>query len=287
MFRSKLSLCLATGALTIGSFLVVVSCNKKDKNANPTTTTEDNGYATEHAAAEKSFDDAQTIADQSANVVSGSLGYKTTALTTGGCATVTHSATGDTTTVDFGTVNCLCHDGRNRRGKIIITKTGPYTTTGTVKTITFDNYYQNDNQITGTKTVTNMGLNSSSQPYFNVTVNGSVILASGAGTISTNWNRVRTWTAGSATPTDYTDDVYSISGSGTFTRPSGAVVNVNISTATPLVVAFGCRWIEAGTIVYTLPSGLTRTINYGTTPACDATATLTTPAGATYTITMP
>lgn len=287
MFKSKLSLALSTAAMTIGLFVFVASCHKKDTTT--TTTTEDNSYANEHSVAEKSYDDAQSIADQANNVTSGSIGYKTTELTAGSCATVTHSATGDTTTIDFGTTNCMCSDGRNRRGKIIVMKTGAYTATGSVKTITFSNYYQNDNQVTGTKTITNMGNNSAGEPYFNVSVNGSVILASGGGTITTSWARIRTWTAGSATPTDWTDDAYEISGSGTITRPSGAVVSVNISSATPLVIKYGCRWIEAGIIVYTLPSGLTRTINYGdnTAPVCDATAILTTPSGATYTITMP
>jgi hypothetical protein len=132
-----------------------------------------------------------------------------------------------------------------------------------------------------------MGPNSAGQPVYNISISGAVILASGAGTVTTSWSRVRTWTAGYTTPTDWTDDVYSISGTGTLTRPSGAVINVNISASTPLVVAYGCRWIESGTIVYTLPSTLTRTINYGNTPNCDASATLTTPSGATYAITMP
>ena len=287
MFRSKLSICLGTAAMVACSFMLVVSCHKKPAIISPTPT-EDNGYANEHAVAEKSYDDAQSIADQANNVTSGSLGYKTTELTAGGCASVTRSVTGDTITIDFGTVNCMCHDGRNRRGKIIVTKVGAYTDSASVKTITFSNYYQNDNQVTGTKTVTNMGHNSSGQPYFNISINGSVILASGAGTITTNWTRVRTWTAGYLTPTDWTDDVYAISGSGSMTRATGAVVNINIPTTTPLVVAYGCRWIEAGTITYTLAAtGATKSINFGTTATCDNTAILTTPSGATYTITMP
>jgi hypothetical protein len=128
--------------------------------------------------------------------------------------------------------------------------------------------------------------NSLGQPYFNVTVNGTVTLASG-GTVSTNWTRVRTWTDGYTTLTDFTDDKYTVSGNGTLTRASGAVVNVSIPTTSPLVFAAGCRWIEAGTLVFTLPSGLTRSINYGNTAACDNQAVLTLPSGLTYTITMP
>lgn len=280
MKATRISLLLGASALAMAS-IFYTSCNKKTDDNN-----EDTGYSTEQSISEKSFSDAQSIADLASNVNSGSsLGYKTTALTAGGCATVTRAA--DSMVIDFGATNCLCHDGRYRRGQIIVRFTGRYADSGSVHTITFRNYYQNDNQVLGTKVVTNMGNNSAGQPYFNVTVAGSVVLASGAGTITTNWTRVRTWTAGYTTLTDWSDDVYQIYGTGTITRPSGALVNVAISNTTPLVVAAGCRWIQAGTVVYTLPSGLTRTINYGTTPTCDAAATITLPSGRTIAVTLP
>ncbi|NCX95301.1 MAG: hypothetical protein EBX41_02625 [Chitinophagia bacterium] len=279
MKKTNLIAVFSIAALALGTVVYTTAC-KKTK----TEDKEETGYTTEQSIAEKSFTDVQNIADLASNVTSGgSLGYKTTELTAGGCATVTRA--GDSIVVDFGATNCLCHDGRYRRGVIVVHYTGRYADSGSTHTVTFRNYYQNDNQVTGTKTVTNLGNNSLGQPTFSVSVNGAVILASGAGTLTSVWTRTRTWTAGYTTPTDWTDDVYSITGSGSITRPSGAVVNVNITT--PLIVAASCRWIEAGTIAYTLSSGATRTINYGTTPACDNTAILTLPSGTTYTITMP
>lgn len=280
MFKTKLSFYVGALAVTVGSLAFLASCNKNKK----TDTTEDTGYASEHSTAEKSFNDAESISDQASTVTSGStLGYKTTELTSA-CATVTRTT--GSIVVDFGTVNCLCNDGRNRRGKILISYTGNYSDSGSVRTITFDNYYQNDNNVAGTKTVTNMGHNSLGQPYFNVTVNGTVTLATG-GTVSTNWARVRTWTDGYNTLTDFSDDKYTVSGTGTLTRANGAIVNIAIPTTTPLVFAAGCRWIEAGTLTFTMPSGLTRSINYGNTATCDNQAVLTLPSGTTYTITMP
>jgi len=280
MFQSKLSFYVGALALTAGSVAFLASCGKNKK----VDTTEDTGYASDHSTAEKSFNDAESISDQASTVTSGStLGYKTTELTSA-CASVTRTT--GSIVVDFGTTNCLCNDGRLRRGKILISYTGNYSDSGSVRTITFENYYQNDNNVAGTKTVTNMGHNSLGQPYFNVTVNGTVTLASG-GTVSTNWTRVRTWTDGYNTLTDFTDDKYTVSGTGTLTRASGAVVNIAIPTTTPLVFAAGCRWIEAGVLTFTMPSGLTRSINYGNTATCDNQAVLTLPSGATYTITMP
>ena len=276
MFKSKLSICIATTAITLGTFLFVASCHKKDNTT--TSSTEDTGYAADQQLAEKSYSDAESISNVAANTTSGTtMGYRTTATTIGACATVTHS--GDSIIVDFGTTDCTCADGRVRRGKIIITYTGGhYADSGSTHTITFDNYYQDDNAVTGTKTVTNMGNNSAGQPYFNVTISGTITRTTGT-VITANWTRVRTWIAGYTTLGVWADDVYSISGTGTMTRTTSAGVtttlSADISTATPLITAYTCRYIEAGTITYTLSTGAVRSINFGTTPHCDATATLT------------
>lgn len=273
----------AFSAMVLSATLLAVSCNK-NKIDEGAFETDEADYASEHALAEQTFDNVQDIADQGADMATGGdLGYKTAGITAGGCAVVTRSA--GNIIVDFGTTNCLCRDGRYRRGKIRINYTGAYADSGSRHTITFDNYYQNDNKIEGTKTVTNMGRNSAGQPYFNIAVTGTITKAAG-GVITTNWTRVRTWTTGYSTLGDRTDDVYEITGSGTLTRATGAVINISIPTTTPLVIALSCRWIQAGTVVYTLTSGATRTLNYGTTPACDNTAILTLPSGRTFTITL-
>ena len=278
MQKMKFNLYIGAAAVAL-SLSLFTACRKNDDKNNSTTVTEDTGYATDQNLSEKMYDDVQGIADKASVTPNGGSGaFKTSA-----CATVAHS--GSTITVDFGPTNCLCADGRNRRGKIIINYTGKYADSGSVRTITFDNYYQNDNKIEGTKTVTNMGTNSAGQKYFNVTVSGTITKADGT-TIVTNWTRVRTWVAGATTPLDWTDDVYRITGSGTITRPAG-VVNVNIAAATPLEVHLDCKWIESGTITYTLPSGLTRSLNYGDTPSCDNQAKLTLPSGVVKTITLP
>lgn len=280
MKRSTLSIYGGLAAVVLGTTILVTSCQKRTKDD-----TEETGYATEQAVSEKSFNDAEAIADQASTIASGgSLSYKGTGITSA-CATVTRSA--GLITVDFGATNCLCNDGRYRRGKIIINYTGAYADSGSTHTITFDNFYQNDNKIAGSKTVTNMGHNSSGQPYFDVNVNGTVTLASSGGVVTTLSHRTRTWIAGYTTTGDFSDDVYSLTGSGSITRPSGTTINVTISNLSPLIIAAGCRWIEAGTITFALPSGLSRSINYGTAATCDNQAVLSLPSGATYDITLP
>ncbi|MES2703122.1 MAG: hypothetical protein V4649_10810 [Bacteroidota bacterium] len=282
MRNSRLYLVLGTAAITMSVFLFTASCKKNKNNA----TTEDTGYASDHALAEKNFDDAESVADVAAHASSGSSIYRTTATTAGPCAMVTKA--GSTITVDFGTVNCTCTDGRTRRGKIIINHTGSYFDSGSVRTITFDNYYQNDNRIEGTKTVTHMGLNSAGKPYYNITLAGGKITRSTGATIESSWARTRTWTNGSGTPFLWSDDEYSITGGGSITRTSaaGVVTTGTVAITSPLIVKAGCRWIEAGTVSYTFAGG-TRTLNYGTTATCDDQAVLTTAAGTTTTITLP
>ena len=276
MHKSNLRLCLSTAAITISVFVFTAACHKSD-----TTTAEDTSYATDQSTTEKTFEDVQTAADQ-ASTTNGSMNFR---ITSSACATVTHSIStsgtyaGDSViTIDFGSTDCLCNDGSYRRGQIVVYYSGHYAVTGSTHTITFNNFYQNDNQVTGTKTVTNMGTNTSGQIYFDVTVNGSIILANGAGTLSASWNWVRTWI------TQGTPNVYQITGTGTLTRANGTTLTADITS--PLVFASNCRWIEEGTVVYTLPGGLTRTLNYGNTAVCDAEAQLTLPNGKTYNITL-
>jgi hypothetical protein len=275
MRKSYLFQIFTIAAYTVSVIIFMAACHKNK--------VEDTGYANDHATTEQTFNDVQTISDQAAATSSATLGYKTTATTIGGCATVTR--TSGKIVVDFGNSDCVCHDGRKRRGQIIVTYTGEYADVGSVHTITFDNYYQNDNKVTGTKTVTNIGPNSQGQPVFNVSVNGSVTLQSSGGTISTEWTRVRTWTAGYSTPTDMTDDTYQITGSGTLTRANGRVISETITA--PLVVAYSCRWIEAGAITFSVATGQSRVLNYGDTPNCDDLATIKLGNGTVRNITLP
>jgi hypothetical protein len=71
----------------------------------------------DNALAEFSYNDALNIADEASTLQTGdNLGsYKTAS----NCATVTHDTNTmpRTITIDFGAANCLCNDGRNRRGK--------------------------------------------------------------------------------------------------------------------------------------------------------------------------
>ena len=237
--------------------------------------------------ADVSFNDAQTIADEGATTgsiasfrESGYDGFLNA------CATVTRDtvSTPRVTTIDFGDANCLCQDGRNRRGKIIVTHTGRYRDASTVITTTFDNYYVQDNKIEGTRTVTNMGANSLGQPYFTVAENGSVIRANGAGTITWASNRTRTWTEGFATAIRQ-DDVYEITGSSSATAANGNACSATILSPLVRKMSLDCRrHFVAGELKLMIEGRPERVINFGD-GTCDDIATVTVN-GVTHTITL-
>ena len=194
--------------------------------------------------------------------------------------TITHDTTSNpkVLTVDYGTSNCECNDGKTRRGKIITTYTGSYLATGTVITHTTDNYYVNDIKIDGTKTVTNKGTNSNSQPYFDIQINGVATLTSGT-IVNYTSTRVRTWTNGFSTPLYRLDDVYEITGAANASYSNGGGYTANTTSAIQIKV--GCGFPTKGTISMTPINKATRVIDYGD-GNCDLQFTVTVN-GRTYT----
>jgi hypothetical protein len=254
----KAALVLSIGAITLSS-----GCMKALKES--TVSAED------HALAEGTYNDVHQITNEAANGSVSSFKTDEDASTLSACATITHDSTSSPRhlTIDFGAVNCLCLDGRYRRGKILVSYTGHYRDAGSVHDISFDNYYVNDNKVSGTKTVTNMGLNSAGHSYFSIHVDGTIEKADGR-TVTWVSDRQREWLAGESTSTKL-DDVYLITGSASGTTADGDHFTANITV--PLRKALACRWIESGSIEFTPGSKPTRTIDFGT-GSCDDEATI-------------
>lgn len=176
-----------------------------------------------------------------------------------------------TITIDWGSTNCTCNDGKTRRGKLVSTFTGSYFAQGTVITHTPVDYYVNDNKVEGTKVVTNMGLNGNGQPYYNVEINGVVTMSTGE-IVNYTSTRVRTFISGYTTPSIFIDDEYEITLSSNATVTNGDSYEAH--TTSPLVVKVGCGYIKKGVLSIT-PSGKPeRVIDYGE-GSCDATFTIT------------
>lgn len=256
-------------AATVG--MLFTSC-RKDKDEKDT----DTSSASDNALAEGTYNDVNNIADEASTGTLSSFltpmdPENKSILST--CATITNdtSISPHILTINFGTTNCLCNDGRNRRGIINVSYVGQYRDSASTHTITFTNYYVNDNQILGTKTVTNNGHNAAGNLSYSVVVNGQIIKAGGGGTINWTSTRTREWIVGELT-LPWNDDVYLITGSANGTNAAGNSFNMAITTA--LRREIGCRHFVSGSLTLT-PSGKpTRYVDFGS-GACDNQATVT------------
>lgn len=263
-------------SLSIGFF----ACKKKtEDNTQPTTTT-DYTPASDNAIAESAFDDVfkQSNSGCKDGESQVGLGGKSNQSINSGCATVTITPFDTTSwpktiTVDFGTTNCLCTDGKYRRGKIIISTTGRWRTSGTVVTVTTQNYYVNEYKVEGTKTITNNGRNSSNHLNYTVQVtNGKVTKPNNAGIVTWNSTRNHEWVEGELTIFNLLDDVYNITGTANGVSASGRSYTYTILDA--LVVQVGCRWVKDGSLKIEIQNTPTITVDYGD-GTCDANATAT------------
>jgi hypothetical protein len=213
---------LGIAALAIAGFS---SCNKENGD-NDTFASEDEAFST------MIIDEIQTIAD---DAMFGDVnlriadGNQTLA---GPCATKTldTTVTPRVLTIDFGAVNCLCSDGRYRRGKLITTFTGHYRDSGTVITHSTQNYFVNDNEVINNSVVTNMGHNSNGNLFYTIVANGTIIMALSGDTITHSSNRQREWILGANTP-QRQDDVYLITGTSSVSNSNGHGATSTITNA--------------------------------------------------------
>lgn len=265
-----------------GVLLSLSSCEKKSVTETVDSVTDsDVTTASDNSLAESVFGDVENIADQASE---GQLisfipevnfnGSKPISHQKSSCATITHDTTSSPRllTIDFGASNCLCNDGKNRRGEVLVSYDGRYRDTGSVHTISFNNYFVNDNQVMGSKSVTNNGVNSSNKINFSIEVDGKLIKANTSDTIVWISSRTRTWEEGDSTLINWLDDVYSITGTCSGVNSAGVSYSANITS--PLIRALNCRWFESGTLEITPQGKLTRVLDYGL-GECDANATVT------------
>lgn len=259
---------LAVAAITI------TSCKK---NEDPDISDLPDSSIGEVSTTENEFNDIDNMSNEAGSTGSLSRGNASLDGLLSVCATVTKDSvsTPKKLTIDFGAANCLCNDGKYRRGKIIITHQGQFGDSGTTHTTTFDNYFVNDNQVTGTRTMVNNGKNAAGNPNFTVTVDGSIIKANNAGTLTWKATKYREWTAGHSTPKVIGDDIYSVTGNGSGTRPDGSTFAMDIVQPLIRKMELGCRKHFVKGQIKITPSGKPeRLVDYGD-GTCDDQATVT------------
>ena len=275
---------LISAGILFSAFAILYSCKKEKEEVKEfdTQSSQDNSLA------EAAFNDImeisnQAIQNQSSGLSSYRLKDQENSLLSN-CATVTVTpdsiGPGGNIVVDFGSTPCQCTDYRYRKGIVNVNYTGTYRDSAAVITATLTDYFvgldsTNMFQVMGTKTVTNKGHNAAGHLWYTINVSGQLKNSSGA-TMTWNSQRQREWIAGEATTgltlQDYTDDIYSITGSADGTTFEGQAYTASITQA--LIVQVGCRWIQSGTFDLTPTGFATRSFDYGS-GACDNDATLT------------
>ncbi len=276
-----------TTALLFCFAALIVSCNTDDSD------TDDLNAVYNNAASETAYNDVASIGDES--VIDDDLSsfkLDDAEKISAPCATITKGDTNDmpnVTTIDFGSVNCLCNDGKNRRGKIIINHPPPSMArdSGALFHHEFLDFYVNDNKVLGYIDVKNHGFSPEGFHHFKWDVVGGLELADGEGSLSWESHQVKAYLAGFETPTRL-DDKIGIQGSSSGVTQAGEAYTAEIDSLQPLRQKFevGCRkHFFAGTAFVTPQGRPQMTINYGDFPAevCDDIAIVTVN-GNTYTI---
>jgi hypothetical protein len=265
-------------SITLLAGLFIVSCQKEKEPA----TTPDMDMTEKSAMAESTFDELTELADQAYGLkVLNLKNDPGTADRLGDCATITLDTTvmPRVLTIDFGEENCLCRDGKWRRGKIIVTFNGRYHQPGTVITHSFENYYVNDNHVEGQRVLTNHGPNSSGYPEISIVSEGTITFNQNGLVLTMENQRLRTWIEGYDQP-GWWNNVFLITGSGSHNYSNGNGFTRTITE--PLRREATCHHFVSGT-VETIPQNTpARILDYGD-GECDNIATITID-GQTYTI---
>ena len=257
--------------LVVGFFAFLVSCKKTEtKSDDPTTeSTAISTSANDDNTADAAFMDLKEITDQT-GLEPTKRGFDTIKYP---CANITvikdvNSQT-LTATVDFGSENCVCKDGKLRRGKIMVKVIGNLNTPGSSKIYSTSDYFVNNNGVSGTKTVTVIGDHS----FRVVVANGKITKADG-GIVTWNTDRTRTMITGFNKKDTITDHVFEIAGTSFGTNAAGNTYKFTTIDGSPLVKSFGCQWIKSGKLKIERAGKLDATIDYGD-GTCDDQGTVT------------
>ncbi len=232
-------------------FGMTTSCRKDRKESLGNTITIDN------STAENLYSDLFKVAD---NISSTEAGIRENEIGCIDSIQVDTTSSPRTVLIDFGTDDCVASDGRIRKGQVLLTYTGRYRDEGTVITITPLNYTVNGYQLSGSKTITNLGLNNNGDVAFSIVVDGNVTAPGNVWNIEWNSNRIRTWVEGSNTLTIW-DDVYEITGTASGITRNDLPYSVLITV--PLRAEIGCRWLVSGVMILSPEGYDARTIDFG------------------------
>jgi len=246
-----------TGIAFIAMATFFASCDKTETDLN--TEAQDQNLAAEI------FDEINEISDEAfakSETLKSEDGMRNFRLGEKTVVTRTMTNAMITIVIDYGIVNDTCADGKTRRGKMIITHTGRFWDGNVTSTFTFENFFVNDNQIKGLKTIVG-SINDAKQRTGTITDDGEIILADNAGTISWTSTRTRTLIEGSTTRTKE-DDIIKVEGNGSGTLADNSTFSFTITEPLIRKNLNGCAVVPVAGVTKLVLSGGTEIImDYG------------------------
>jgi len=177
--------------------------------------------------------------------------------------------------VDYG--DGCTHTKRTRKGRIIITISGPMWEQGSSRTVELEKFYVNGHKVEGTRVVTNEGRWSEGEYdgklHFSVVLTGGKVYVPDTDiVISKEVNRTRTFVEGEDTRWDRRDDIWFIDGFATGINRKGIPFSREITKS--LWKEIGCRFFTKGTVLISAGGRPDVILDYGD-GTCDREATVT------------
>lgn len=243
-------------SLLIGAVLVGISSCKKAEEDNDTQSAVDNSICEGEFMALPPLINAIGIEEEGVSTKSGA------------CPAVSLSAYKKfplVMTLDYGSGCYDSVDNKYRKGKIFIQFNGPWDTTKSSVSISFDKYYVNNINFDGVITIAKNNFS------LTTTVTEGKCKTSDW---ELSWSATRslTWLEGFLTPKDKTDDVFAYQGNSSGTNREGKKYTTEITST--LVKRNSCKWIEKGTVKIIPEGKAERILDYGD-GTCDNKANLT------------
>jgi len=147
---------------------------------------------------------------------------------------------------------------------------------GSLRVVTFENFFVNDYKIEGVRTVTNEGRHTEGdyegKLYFSVMLDSGKVTTPDNTVITKQVNHTRTFVEGEESKWDIRDDIWYIEGTSTGINRNGIEFSREITS--PLWKEIGCRFITQGTVVISAEGRPDAILDYGE-GTCDPEATVT------------
>lgn len=248
-----------------GLCTALFSCNRQ------TVTDDTAGITNDDNSAENAFYDLKAAGDaagtqETSKLKSFEKGLKDSCVTVKFINFDTISKSGKLQ-LDFGSTNCPCEDGKNRRGKIEIEYKPAQGIIGSEVIYTPDQYFVNDYGVSGKKSV------KITAPYtWTIKVENGVVTKPDGKTVTWSSDRVRKMVSGMNTPLNFTDDSFEVTGTSSGKNSAGN--DYSFETETPLSFSYGCQYISSGKLKIKRSGKKDAVVDYGD-GTCDDKGTVT------------